>query len=66
MLLDVADYQLYFEIVGMLLGDFIESEKNRLETCQLRDFFDLLVQSLQFIEGIQVFRVHDCYPTLAL
>ena len=59
MLLDVAHHQLDLEIVRVLLGDFVQPEKDRLQTRQLRDLVDLLVQALQLSERIQVLRVHD-------
>jgi hypothetical protein len=57
-LLDVADHQLYFEIVGIRLGDFVQPEKDRLQILQHGHPVDLLVQILQLIQRIQVL-AHD-------
>ena len=52
MLLDVADHQLHFEIVRILLGDFVEPVIDRLQSIQASYQADLLVQSLQFFKRI--------------
>jgi len=57
-LLDVADHQLYFEIVGIRLSDFIQPEKDRLQVFQHGHPVDLLVQILQLVQRIQVL-AHD-------
>lgn len=57
-LLDVADHQLHFEIVGIRLGDFIQPEKDRLQVLQHSHPVDLLVQILQLVQRIQVL-AHD-------
>jgi hypothetical protein len=57
-LLDVADHQLYFEIVGIRLRDFIQPEEDRLQVLQHGHPVDLLVQILQFVQRIQVL-AHD-------
>ena len=48
-LLDIADDQLHFEIVGMLPGDIVQPVKDRLQIFQIGDPLDLLVQTFQLI-----------------
>jgi hypothetical protein len=48
-LFDIPDHKLHFEIVGMLLGDLVQPVKNRLQTRQIGDIFDLPVQIFQLI-----------------
>jgi hypothetical protein len=45
-LLDIADHQLYFEIVRVLPRDIVQPEENRLQILQLSHQLDLLVQIL--------------------
>jgi hypothetical protein len=47
-LLYVVRNQLHFEVAGILLCDFLEPPKKRLQACQRVDLIDLLVQALQF------------------
>jgi hypothetical protein len=44
-LLDVADYQLDFKIVGALLGNLVQPVKNRFQLGQFGHTVDLLVQA---------------------
>ncbi len=46
MLLDVADHQLHFEIVGVLLCDLVEPVIDWLQALQAGHKADLLVQTL--------------------
>jgi hypothetical protein len=46
MLLDVADYELHFEIVGVLLSDLVEPVIDWLQALQTGHKADLLVQTL--------------------
>ena len=41
MLLDIADYQLNFEIIAVLLGELVQAKKNRLKRAQLVCLLDL-------------------------
>jgi hypothetical protein len=65
-LLDIAHYQLHFEIVGVLLGDFVEPVIDWLQSLQAGHEADLLVQTLQFFKRIQILIAHVRYPTLSL
>jgi hypothetical protein len=66
MLLDIAHYQLHFEIVGVLLGDFVEPVIDWLQSLQAGHKAHLLVQTLQFFKRIQILIAHVRYPTLSL
>jgi hypothetical protein len=59
-LLDIAGHQLDFEIIGVCLGDFFKAEEDWLEPGQVACLLDLGVQTLKFIEWIQVLRAHPC------
>jgi hypothetical protein len=58
-LLDVADHELNFEVVGIRLCDLVQPKENWLETRQARYLIDLLVQTFQLIQRIQVLSAHD-------
>ena len=66
MLFDVADHELHFEIVGVLLRDFVEPVVNRLQTLEAGHKVDLLIEALQFFKRIQIVIAHVRYPTLSL
>ncbi len=66
MLLDVADHQLHFEIVGVLLGDLVKPVIDWLQALQTGHKAYLLVQTLQFFKRIQILIAHVRYPTLSL
>jgi hypothetical protein len=48
-LLDIADDQLYFEIVRMRPGDIVQPKKDRLQIFEVGYPLDLLVETLQLI-----------------
>src|SRR4029079_11018264 len=65
-LFDFAGRKLDFEIAGILFRQFVHSKENWLESRQLRNLIDLLIEQLKFIERILVFRSHDAIlPYLA-
>ena len=66
MLLNIADYQLHFEIVGVMSCDLVEPVINWLKALQTGHEADLLVQTLQFFKRIQILIAHVRYPTLSL
>ena len=66
MLLDVADHQLHFEIVGVLLRDLVEPVIDWLQALQAGHKAHLLVKTLQFFKRIQILIAHVRYPTLSL
>jgi hypothetical protein len=66
MLLNIADDQLHFEIVGVLLCDFVEPVIDWLQSLQAGHEADLLVQTLQFFKRIQILIAHVRYPTLSV
>jgi hypothetical protein len=59
MLLDVPHLQLHLKIVRILPRDFLQPEEDRLQSREVGDLFDLLVQRLQLVERIHVLWAHD-------
>jgi len=57
-LLDVVGRQLNFEVAGMGPCNFVQSGKNRLKACQIRDFVHLSIQAPQLVERIQALGPH--------
>jgi hypothetical protein len=49
MLLDIAGNQLHLEIVGILLGNFVDTRKDRLQIVQVGNAFHLLIQAVQLV-----------------
>jgi hypothetical protein len=59
-LLDVPDHELDVEITRIPFGDFIHAVEDRLQSLQIGGQFDLLVQPLQFFQGVRdLFDAHD-------
>ena len=68
-LLDFGYSQLDFEVARMLFGQFVQTEEDWFQARQFSDLTDLLVQDLQLVERILVFRSHDAilpYPSFRL
>ena len=64
MLLDIADHQLHFEIVGVLLGDFVQPVKNRLQPRQFSHMLDLPGPDFSAHLKDSGSQRPRCYPTL--
>jgi len=59
MLLDVGDGHLKIKVTGVFPADLIEAIEDGFESFEIDGGVDLLIQTLEFFERIEVFRAHD-------